>query len=116
MGTDAFFEIHTWKSYEEVLTQIPLIVIPRPMADTQYGFLWKAMEDYIKTKISSDYEYSKSRSCFLRINKPPIFVHEITAIQISSTMIRKLIKRGRSIDYLVPQKVAEFIKSKGLYL
>jgi nicotinate-nucleotide adenylyltransferase len=116
MGTDTFFEIHTWKSYEELLAQIPLIVIPRPMADIQYGFVWKAMEDYIKTKISADYEFSKSRSCFLRIKKPPIFVHEITAIQISATMIRKLIKRGRSIDYLVPQKVAEFIKSKGLYL
>ena len=30
--------------------------------------------------------------------------------------LRRLVKKGRSVEYLVPQKVAEFIKSKGIYL
>jgi len=37
-------------------------------------------------------------------------------LDISSTRIRRQINQGRSIEYLVPQKVVEFIRSKGIYL
>jgi len=116
MGLDAFLEIDSWKSYEELLAQIPFIVINRPLAGNRHGFAWGVMEDYLKTSLSAEYEFSESQSCYLRAEKQPIYVYEVTALDISSTMIRKLIKKGRSIEYLVPQKVAKFIKSKGLYL
>ena len=116
MGLDAFLEIDTWKSYEGLLAQIPLIVIPRPMADNRYSIVEKVMADYIKTRISAEYEFSESRSCFLRTEKPPIFIHAIKALDISSTIIRDLIKKGRAVEDLVPLKVAQFIKSEGLYL
>ncbi len=35
MGLDAFLEINSWKSYEELLVQIPIIVINRPQADNR---------------------------------------------------------------------------------
>jgi nicotinate-nucleotide adenylyltransferase len=117
MGTDAFLEIHTWKSYEVLLSQIPIIVIPRPVADIQTGVAWTGtVKEYIRTKISKEYEFSGRQSCFLRAKKPPIFVRTTTSMEISATMIRNLVKNGRSIDFLVPQKVVEFIKSEGLYL
>jgi nicotinate-nucleotide adenylyltransferase len=116
MGLDAFLEINTWKAYEALIGLIPLIVINRPMTGIQNSSGWKVMEDYLKAKISAEYTFSESQSCHQRVEKPPIFVYEVTALDISSTMIRELIKKGRSIDYLMPQKVAEFIKSEGLYL
>jgi nicotinate-nucleotide adenylyltransferase len=116
MGLDAFLEINTWKAYEALIGLIPLIVINRPMTGIQNSSGWKVMEDYLKAKISAEYTFSESQSCHQRAEKPPIFVYEVTALDISSTMIRELIKKGRSIDYLMPQKVAEFIKSEGLYL
>ena len=44
-------------------------------------------------------------------------VHFVDAplIDISATMIRKMIKEGRSISYLVPESVEAFIRSKKLY-
>jgi nicotinate-nucleotide adenylyltransferase len=33
MGLDAFLEIDTWKSYEELLVQVSIIVINRPSKD-----------------------------------------------------------------------------------
>ncbi len=36
-------------------------------------------------------------------------------IEISSSMIREYIKRGRSVRYYVPEKVREFIKENRLY-
>lgn len=117
MGLDAFLEIDTWKSYRELLTQIPLIVVKRPKAgDRISGLPWKAMDDYISTKIPADYSYSASRSAYLAGRQQPIYVFEVTALDISSTRIRRAISGGRSIDYLVPPKVAEYISTKGIYL
>ena len=117
MGMDAFLEIDTWKSYDELLTQISFIVINRPnVTSDQSVHGWEIMEDYLKSKISSEYIFSSSQSCYMRPEKQPIYVCEVTILDISSTKIRELIKRGRSIEYLVPQKVADFINSKGLYL
>jgi len=117
LGLDAFLEIDTWKSYGELLTQIPLIVINRPSAGSKMGGLpWKIMDDYISSKLSADYSFSASRSAYLARRRQPIYVLEVTALDISSTMIRHAIGQDRRIDYLVPQKVAEYIGTKGIYL
>jgi len=117
MGLDAFLEIDTWKSYRELLVQIPLIVINRPKADHRMrGIPWKIMDDYISTKLSADYSFSASRSGYLARHQQPIYVFEVTALDISSTGIRRQVSKNRSINYLVPQKVAEYIRTKGIYL
>jgi nicotinate-nucleotide adenylyltransferase len=117
MGLDAFLEIDTWKSYRELLTQIPLIVINRPNAgDRTSGVPRKVMDDYIAAKLSADYSYSASRSAYLAGGQQPIYVFEVTALDISSTRIRRAISKDRSINYLVPPKVAEYIRTKGIYL
>jgi nicotinate-nucleotide adenylyltransferase len=117
MGLDAFLEIDTWKSYEELLRQVSFIIINRPMAGNgAHGIRWKALENYLKAKISVDYAFAESRPGFRSPTGQPVYVFEVTALDISSTCVRKLVKEGRSIEYLVPQKVAEFIKSKGIYL
>ena len=117
MGMDAFLEIDTWKSYRKLLTQIPLIVINRPNAgDRMSGVPWKVMDDYISTKLSADYSFSASRSAYLASGQQPIYVFEVTALDISSTRIRLAISKDKSINYLVPPKVAEYIRTKGIYL
>jgi nicotinate-nucleotide adenylyltransferase len=39
----------------------------------------------------------------------------ITPIEVSSEDIRRRLKEGRSIRYLVPEKVRQYITSRGLY-
>jgi len=39
----------------------------------------------------------------------------VTPIPISSTMIRQRMSQGESIEGLVPKKVEEYIREKGLY-
>jgi nicotinate-nucleotide adenylyltransferase len=117
MGLDAFLEIDSWKSYEALLVQVPIIVINRPEADRRLSSVgWQLMDDYLKSSISGGYQFSELRSCFLAGDKQPIYIFEVTALDISSTRIRSLNKEGRSIEYLVPRKAAEFINSRGLYL
>ena len=117
MGLDAFLEINTWKSFEELLAQLPLIVINRPSLNYQTSDdAWKIMKDFLISKISADYAFSTSQSCYLADNKQAIYIFEVTALDISSTIIRKRIKEGRSIEFLVPSKLTEFVNNKGLYL
>jgi nicotinate-nucleotide adenylyltransferase len=117
MGLDAFLEIDTWKSYRKLLAQIPLIVINRPKSGGRMGGApWKAMDDYIYGRLSADYSYSTSRCAYLAGGQQPIYVFEVTALDISSTRIRRAISRVRSINYLVPPKVAEYIRTQGIYL
>ena len=42
-------------------------------------------------------------------------VVEIPAVQISSTDIRARVRAGQSIRFLVPESVAQFIETRGLY-
>ena len=117
MGMDAFLEIDTWKSYNELLLQIPLIIINRPQSGTTSNEgSWQIMENYLASKISADYVFSESQCCYRANDKQPVYVFEVTSLDISSTRVRNLINERRSIGYLVPRKVAEFINSKGLYL
>jgi nicotinate-nucleotide adenylyltransferase len=116
MGLDAFLEIDTWKSYDELLEQIAFIVMARPNADypdVEQG--WKILEDYLKLSLSEDYEFLAARGCYTSEGKQPIYIVDIEAMDISSTKIRQDIKTKKNIDNLVPPKVAQFIQSKGLY-
>ena len=116
MGMDAFLEIDSWKSYDELLVQIPFIILNRPnsgRAEDDSG--WKRMEKFIASNICADYVFSESQSCYRAKDKQPVYVLEVTGLDISSTKIRSLIAAGQSIKYLVPQKVADYINSKGLY-
>jgi nicotinate-nucleotide adenylyltransferase len=116
MGLDAFLEFDSWKSYDELLLQIPFIIINRPKSGSAAKDPgWKRMEKFIADKISSDYVFSESGSCYRARNKQPIHIFEVASLDISSTRIRNLINRGRSIEFFVPPKVADFINTKGLY-
>ena len=117
MGMDAFLEIDTWKSYDELLKQIPFVIINRPKSGSAASDCgWDFLGKFLASKISKDYVYSESQNCYRAKNKQPVYVFEVTSLDISSTRVRNLINTGRSIEYFVPRKVAEFINSKGLYL
>ena len=117
LGSDAFLEIDTWKSYKDLFLLIPFIVMSRgTQGKNRRVFERKTVEDYLKSKISEGYTLSASQSSYIHKEKQAVFVFDVTPIDISSTKIRNLIKTGRLIKSLVPDIVEAFIKSKGLYL
>jgi len=89
IGSDSFNELDTWKDYHEILNRITIIVMKRQGSD----FLRKDI---------------KSLTSSLIILKNPL-------IEISSSGIREKIKENKSIRYLLPSRVEEFIYNKGLY-
>ncbi len=117
MGLDAFLEIDTWKSYRDLLRLIPFIVMARPAVKwNDVSKLQQALKEFLKFRISKGYVFSTTQSCYSHTKNQPIYISNITLLDISSSAIRKLIKARRSIQFLLPEKVENYIKSKGLYL
>lgn len=116
MGLDAFIEIHTWKSHQELLEQIAFIVIARPgegYADARQG--WQVLAAYLKSTLSADYQFGAADACYTSKGKQPIYIRDVKALDISSTEIREKVKKKQSIEGLVPPGVAGYIRLKGLY-
>jgi len=116
LGLDAFLELDTWKQYRRLLQEIPFIVMIRP--DTGIGRITepaRRVEEYLHNHISADYEGSLSPQCFTHHRLQAVFTYKVTLMDISSSGIRELIRRNRSIRCLVPESVQAYIREKGLY-
>ena len=114
-GLDAFLEIDTWQSYSDLLKQVVFIVIARPIDDCRdLSLRWKRLEGFVKSKISTQYKWSDSW-CFEHPEAQPIYTFDVTALDISSTRIRERVRSGRSIEFLVPERVENYIRTRGLY-
>jgi nicotinate-nucleotide adenylyltransferase len=117
LGFDAFLEIDTWKSYKDLFPLIPFIILTRPYTERiDPDLRQQKIEDFMKSRISAGYKYDSSQSGFTHLKMEPVFLFDVTPLKISSSAIRSLIKKGRSIRYLVPDEAIAFIKTNGLYL
>jgi nicotinate-nucleotide adenylyltransferase len=86
IGTDAFNNIESWYKSDELAKMLDFVVLSRPNSE----------------KIHKEgYNYR--------------FV-DAPEIDISSSLIRGKIKQNKSIKYLVPKQVEDYIKENGLYL
>ena len=109
VGLDAFREIHTWKEYAALFGLCHFVVMTRP------GFEKNFSPEHLPVELAGDFCYDTRNGGYA--HKSGFFVHpaEITGLDISSTRIRELIQRGRSIKYLVPPAVERFISANHLY-
>lgn len=117
VGLDAFLEVHTWKSYEDLFHLISFIVMSRTIKgekSTKPGL--KSLENYVNSMISKGYTFSPAQSSYIHEKKQSIFIFNVTPVDISSTMIRKHIKNGSPVKHLVPKTIEDYITAKGLYL
>ena len=116
MGLDAFLEIDTWKAYLEIVTFVPIIIMARPVAGAAgAGSPWDRVADFIDRKISAHYSFSNTGACHSSDEYQPIHFIDVSLLDISGTRIRELIRQGKSIQYLVPEKVERYIRQQGLY-
>ena len=89
IGADSLIEYEVWKDFDEVLERCVMIATTRP-------------------------NYN--------LNQVPLVIQKrvttfpITGVDISATVIRERIRKGLSIQYLVPEGVQAYIEQRQLYL
>lgn len=86
MGGDNLGTLHKWKNYEIILRDYEIYVYKRP----NYNLGDLAEHDKVT-------------------------VFDAPLLEISASYIRQQIKQGRSIQYLVPDKVYDYIAESSLY-
>ncbi len=117
LGTDAFRDIHTWKDYPHLLQFCKFIVISRPRADldsVREGLSSFLTGPDLNLVIKRVREQEISQG--INPQKADIFFIHVPQIDISSSDIREMIRKGRSIRYQVPDAVEQYIEQNGLYL
>ena len=95
-GADAILEIVTWKEVEELFENCTFIAATRP------GFNLGEMKKKLLKKLTHSH-------------LAKIIPLEVPAMAISSTDIRERVKDKRTIKYLLPESVENFIRKNDLY-
>ncbi len=112
-GLDSFLEVQTWHRWQHLLTLCRFVILSRP----GYRFADLARIDFLQSA-KAEFEGldhgSQSRSA-IRAETFEIFLEMIPLYDISSTDIRRRVKEGRSIKYLLPDTVETYIIKNKLY-
>lgn len=94
-GADAVMEILTWKDVSSILKLCRIVSAYRPGSDINK---FKNMVDELE-----------------RVYRSNVYTIEVPALAISSTEIRRRVKSGITIKYLLPEVVEDYILKKELY-
>jgi nicotinate-nucleotide adenylyltransferase len=86
MGSDNLESIHKWKNYEVLISRYSIHVYKRPGTEN-----FKIPEG------------------------AKVILHDVPLLDISSTYIRSQIAKGKSIRYMVPEPVYQFLSGSRLY-
>ncbi|PIS09040.1 nicotinate (nicotinamide) nucleotide adenylyltransferase [Candidatus Beckwithbacteria bacterium CG10_big_fil_rev_8_21_14_0_10_34_10] len=94
IGSDNLKSLKKWGNFQKLIQNYQILVFPRP----RFGFSLKKYGLNIKNHQ-------------IKVLKSPLLIHS----NISSTNIRKRIKKNLSISHLLPQKIKEYIEKHQLY-
>jgi nicotinate-nucleotide adenylyltransferase len=110
MGGDAFLQLDTWHDWEQLFELAHIVVGSRP------GF---TLDDRIHSAAPALRRHYQQRLCAAdTLAKQPaggIAELAIPKLEISATLIRSRVAENRSIRYLLPNKVADYIHQHHLY-
>lgn len=112
LGIDSFLDIPNWWQPDALIGMIDFISVTRPGID---------IADIMKSPYITEYRNegesisTESPDFYLLTSGRKVFLVQITPIGISSTQIRRLLREGKSIKYLLPETVENYIYKHKLY-
>ena len=89
LGEDNLQSLHNWHNYEYILEKFPIFVYPR-----------------VTNSLVFENNPLANRVHYLK---------DLPILQISASFIRDCIKENKSIQYIVPKVVGEYIEKMGFY-
>jgi nicotinate-nucleotide adenylyltransferase len=108
MGIDAFVEIESWHEPDRLLRLCHFVVNSRP-GHSSFAQVLTTLEETFGIAASGD-----SREITLP-GGHLLYLIDVPALEISSTLIRNRIREGGSAKYLLPEKVESYILSHDIY-
>ena len=110
VGQDAFHAIQTWKDWENLLVLCHFVVMTRP------GYQNRGLTGILPEAFAARFTYDDQAQGYRGPTGHTIYFREVTFLDISASHIRKQVRAGRSINYLIPDVVRHYIRKNALYL
>jgi nicotinate-nucleotide adenylyltransferase len=111
LGADAFLEFATWHRWHEIFTLAHVAVAHRP------GYPVERWSERMPQPLAREYSARLMQQPLATHLQPAggIVVVPFTALDISATAIRDLLRAGASPRYLLPAPVLDYIQLHKLY-
>jgi nicotinate-nucleotide adenylyltransferase len=111
VGADAFLEFATWHRWHEIFGLAHVAVAHRP------GYPVERWDERMPQPLAREYSARLMQQPLATHLQPAggIVVVPFTALDISATAIRDLLRAGASPRYLLPASVLDYIQSNKLY-
>jgi nicotinate-nucleotide adenylyltransferase len=98
IGSDLLLEFNRWKNWKKIISQYPIVIYQRGFIDENITTICARL--------------------FAGLNVKDVRVisgENIIVTNISSSMVRAHYRSGKSVKYLVPRQVFEYITKHNLY-
>ncbi len=107
LGADAFLGLHSWHRWRELFESAHIAVACRPGVELQTETMAPELREQWQLRHSPQTGGAAAGK---------ILLHEITALEISSSAIRAALQQGGSPRYLLPEPVLGYILENHLYM
>ncbi|MCE7915246.1 MAG: nicotinate-nucleotide adenylyltransferase [Nitrosomonas sp. PRO4] len=112
LGIDAFVKIHQWIEWQKLFELCHLIVVARP------GYAVLPDNQALPVEIQKEFSL-RNTACAGDLSLQAngyIYLAQTSLLDISASQIRSFLNAGKSIRYLLPENVSDYIKSNRLYI
>lgn len=109
VGQDAFQAITTWKNWEKLLLMCNFAVMTRP------GYDELKPDMILPPDFAAQFVYDEKTDSFRGHGGYAIYFRHVSFLDISSSRIRAMVKENKSVRYLLPDAVRQYIFKNGLY-
>ena len=103
MGSDAFAAIEQWHQWQKLFEFAHIVVMTRPNCEKI------PLSDFLNPRLSVE------KADLTREKNGKLFFQPVTQLAISATQIRNLLAQKRSIRFLLPDNVINYINRYALY-
>jgi nicotinate-nucleotide adenylyltransferase len=110
LGLDAILEIGSWKDYAELFQLCHFVVLDRP------GYDRSRLGAVLKDEVHPQFAALPDGAGYRHPGGARVLFQATTLMDISATAIRRQVRQGRSIRFLLPEAVRRYIINEKLYL
>jgi nicotinate-nucleotide adenylyltransferase len=110
LGSDAFLDIETWKDYGSLTDCVSLVIMRRGREDSS------GLKEVISRAFPGHCIQQGEKDVFIAHDKGAIYLYSVTYLAISGTDIRRRVRSGLSVRFLVPEEVRIYMEKNSLYI